>query len=219
MKRICSPEEAVRNIHDGASLMIGGFMCCGQPLSLIDALLAKGSKDLIVITNDAGFPDRGIGKLIVAGRVKALIASHIGLNPTAGVKMHSGEMSVELVPQGTLAERIRCGGAGLGGVLTPTGLGTEVEKGKRTVKIEDATFLLETPLRADFALIKATAADHYGNAFLAKSTKNFNAVMATAARHVIVETDELVKTGEIDPEKVVVPGIFVNDVVNGGSHG
>jgi len=219
MKRICSPEEAVRNIHDGASLMIGGFMCCGQPLRLIDALLAQGSKGLTVICNDAGFPDRGVGKLIVAGRVKTLIASHIGLNAVAGAKMGSGELAVELVPQGTLAERIRCGGAGLGGVLTPTGLGTEVEKGKRTVKMEGATFLLEAPLRADFALVKANAADRYGNAFIAKSAKNFNAVMATAARHTIVEADELVAAGDLDPERVAVPGVFVNDIVQGGTHG
>ncbi len=219
MKRICSPEEAVRNIHDGASVMIGGFMCCGQPLRLVDALLAKGSKDLTVICNDAGYPDRGVGKLIVAGRVKTLIASHIGLNTVAGTKMGSGELAVELVPQGTLAERIRCGGAGLGGVLTPTGLGTEVEKGKRTVKMQDATFLLEAPLRADFALIKANITDYYGNSFVAKSAKNFNAVMATAARHTIVETDELVDAGSLDPERVVIPGVFINDIVAGGSHG
>jgi acetate CoA/acetoacetate CoA-transferase alpha subunit len=219
MKRICSAQKAVHNIHDGASLMIGGFMCCGQPLRLIDALLEKGSKDLTVICNDAGFPDRGVGKLIVAGRVKTLIASHIGLNPSAGDKMGSGEMAVELVPQGTLAERIRCGGAGLGGVLTPTGLGTEVEKGKRTIEVDGAAFLLEAPLRADFALVKANVTDRYGNCFVAKSAKNFNGVMAMAARHTIVETEELVEAGNLDPERVLIPGVFINDIVDGGSHG
>ncbi|MFA6003939.1 MAG: CoA transferase subunit A [Elusimicrobiota bacterium] len=219
MKRICSAEEAVRNIHDGASIMVGGFMCCGQPLRVVDALLAKGSKGLTLICNDAGFPDRGVGKLIVAGRVKHLIASHIGLNPVAGDKMRSGEMVVELVPQGTLAERIRCGGSGLGGVLTPTGLGTEVEKNKRKVEVDGKSYLLETALRADFALVKAHTADNYGNAFVAKSAKNFNTVMAISARHVVLETDALVAVGKVDPELVGIPGVFVNDIVDGGFHG
>lgn len=212
MKKIQTPPEAVSVIPDGAVLMIGGFMCCGQPLRLVDALLAQGTKDLTIITNDAGFPDRGVGKLVVAGRVKRLVASHIGLNPAAGEKMHSGEMAVELVPQGTLAERIRCAGAGLGGILTPTGLGTEVESGKRKMEIEGHKYLLETPLKADFALVKTSVCDRSGNGFVAKSAKNFNLIMAMAAQHSIVEADHLVDTGGLDPEAVNLPGVFVNAV-------
>jgi len=212
MKKIQTPREAVAHIHDGAVIMIGGFMCCGQPLRLTEALLAQGTQNLTVITNDAGFPDRGVGKLVVAGRVKRLIASHIGLNPAAGQKMNSGEMAVELVPQGTLAERIRCAGAGLGGVLTPTGLGTEVEAGKRKVEVDGRKYLLETPLKADFALVKASVCDRCGNAFVAKAGKNFNLVMAMAAQHTIAEADRLVEIGELDPERVTIPSIFVNTV-------
>lgn len=212
MKKIQTPREAVAHIHDGAVLMVGGFMCCGQPLRLTEALLAQGTKNLTVITNDAGFPDRGLGKLVVAGRIKRLVASHIGLNPAAGQKMHSGEMEVELVPQGTLAERIRCAGAGLGGVLTPTGLGTEAEAGKRKVEIDGHKYLLETPLKADFALVKATLCDRCGNAFTAKAGKNFNLVMAMAAQHTIAETERLVPAGGIDPEQVTIPGVFINTV-------
>lgn len=187
-------------------------MCCGQPLALMDAILAVGTKNLTVITNDAGFPDRGVGKLIVAGRVSHLIASHIGLNPVAGQKMHSGEMKVELVPQGTLAERIRSAGAGLGGVLTPTGIGTNVEEGKKKVMIDDQEYLVELPLKADFALIKATICDRQGNCFLAKSEKNFNTVMASAGAQVIAETEKLVDIGELDQDNVTIPGVFVNAI-------
>ena len=217
MKKIQTPQEAVAPIPDGAVLMIGGFMCCGQPIRLTEALLAQGTKDLTVITNDAGFPDRGVGKLVVAGRIKRLIASHIGLNPTAGQKMNSGEMAVELVPQGTLAERIRCAGAGLGGVLTPTGLGTQVESGKRKMEIDGRTYLLETPLKADFALVKTSVCDRCGNAFTAKAGKNFNLVMAMAAQHTIAETDRLVEIGELDQERVTIPGIFINTVAVQGA--
>ena len=212
MKKILTPGEAVKVIHDRASIMISGFMCCGQALRLVDALLERGVKDLTVITNDSGLPDRGVGKLIVAGRVRKLIVSHIGLNPEAGRKMNSGEMEVELVPQGTLAERIRCSGAGLGGVLTPTGIGTRVEDGKQKMRVGDSEYLLETPLHADFAFVKADVCDRYGNAFVAMSGKNFNTVMAMAAQHAILETDKLVEPGELDPEKVTIPGVFVNTI-------
>ncbi|MFA6091564.1 MAG: CoA transferase subunit A [Elusimicrobiota bacterium] len=219
MKRICTAKEAVQDVRDGASIMVGGFMCCGGPSGLMDALLEKGVKDLTLICNDAGLPDKGIGKLVVAGRVKHLIASHIGLNPAAGQKMHSGEMKVELVPQGTLAERIRAAGAGLGGVLTPTGLGTEVEKGKRIVEVDGKQFLLETPLRADFAMLSANEADRYGNAYVAKSARNFNPIMAMASDRVIVEAARVVEPGQIDPDRVNIPCVFVTDVVRGGRHG
>jgi acetate CoA/acetoacetate CoA-transferase alpha subunit len=212
MKHIQTPRQAVACIPDGATIMVGGFMCCGQPLHLVEELLKQGAKDLTLITNDAGFPDRGVGKLIVAGRVKHLIASHIGLNPIAGKKMNTGEMRVQLVPQGTLAERIRCAGAGLGGVLTPTGLGTEVEHGKHKIEVDGRKYLLETPLRADYALVKVSICDRCGNAFVAKAGKNFNLVMAMAAQHTIAEADSLVARGALDPERVSIPGVFINTV-------
>jgi acetate CoA/acetoacetate CoA-transferase alpha subunit len=212
MKEVLSFSEAVAHIHDGASLMVGGFMCCGNAYGLIDALLQRGVGELTLITNDGGFPERGVGKLIVASRVAHLIASHIGTNPVAGQKMNDGSMKVELVPQGTLAERIRCAGAGLGGVLTPTGLGTAVEKGKRKVRLDGRVFLLDTPVTADFAFVKAAVCDRLGNAFVEKACKNFSVVMAMAAKHCIVEADEVVEVGELDPEKVHIPAVFVDAI-------
>jgi len=216
MKPLQTFAEAVRPIGDGASLMVGGFMCCGNAYGLIDALLDQGTKDLTLISNDGGFPERGVGKLIVAGRVARLVASHIGTNPVAGARMGDGSMAVELVPQGTLAERIRCAGAGLGGVLTPTGLGTAVENGKRKVRVNGKTFLLETPLAADFAFVKVARCDRLGNAFISKASKNFGIIMAMAARHCVVEADEVVEVGGLDPEKVHLPGVFVDAITYGG---
>jgi len=212
MKKVQTPEEAVLHIHDGASIMVGGFMCCGQAFHLIDALIRRGTKGLTVICNDAGFPETGVGKLIVAGRVRRFIGSHMGTNHVAGQRMNSGEMEVELVPQGTLAERIRCGGAGLGGVLTPTGLGTDAEAGKRRIELHGRKYLLETPLHADFAFVKAAACDCIGNAVLARSAKNFNLVMAMAAQHTILEAEKLVEVGELDPDHVHLPGVFVDSI-------
>lgn len=213
MKPIKTPQEATENIKDNSSIMIGGFMCCGHPFSIIEAVLAKEVKNLTLITNDAGFPDVGIGKLICKNRTKRLIVSHIGLNPIAGQQMHSGEMDVELVPQGTLAERIRAKGAGLGGVLTPTGTGTEVENGKQKITVMEKDYLLEKPIEADFALIKATICDKYGNCFIAKSAKNFNLVMAMAAKTVIVEADKIVEPGELNPEHITIPSVFTSMIV------
>ncbi len=193
--------------------MIGGFMCCGQPLGLIDALIAQGTRDLTVICNDAGYPDKGVGKLVCEGRVKHLIASHIGLNPVAGKMMNAGEMKVDLIPQGTLAERIRAAGAGLGGVLTPTGIGTAVETGKQKVTVDGRDFIIEKALTADFALIGAGTCDQTGNAFLPKATKNFNIVMAMAAHETIVEADEIVETGKLDPDHVTIPNVFIHRIV------
>ncbi len=212
MKKVLSCAEAVAHIHDGASLMVAGFMCCGNAYGLIDALLDKGSENLTLITNDGGFPERGVGKLIVANRVAHLIASHIGTNPVAGQKMNDGSMVVELVPQGTLAERIRAAGAGLGGVLTPTGLGTAVEKGKRKVRVDGKVYLLDTPITADFAFVHAAVCDRLGNAYIARAGKNFSIVMAMAAQHCIVEADEVVEVGELDPERVHVPAVFVDAI-------
>ncbi len=213
MKPIKTPQEVAADIKDGSSIMIGGFMCCGHPFSVINAIIDAGAKNLTLITNDAGYPDIGIGKLICRDRTKKLIVSHIGLNPVAGDKMNSGDMDVDLVPQGTLAERIRAKGAGLGGILTPTGIGTEVEDGKQKIVVLEKEYLLETPLEADFALIQAAVCDKYGNCFINKSAKNFNLVMAMAAKTVIVEADEIVEVGKLDPEKVTVPGVFINTIV------
>lgn len=213
MKPIKKASEIIENVKTGSSIMVGGFMVCGHPFTLMEELLKKNVRDLTVITNDAGFPDKGLGKLIVNGQVSHLIASHIGLNPVAGQKMNSGEMKVDLTPQGTLAEKIRAKGAGLGGVLTPTGANTEVEKGKQKFNIEGKDYILEKPLGAQFAFIKATIADKNGNCFIAKSAKNFNLVMAMAADYVVAEAEEIVEPGEMDPDRVTVPGVFVSALV------
>ena len=213
MKPLISAKEAVSKIKDGDSILVAGFMCCGQAFDLIDALLEQGTKDLTIICNDAGYPEKGIGKLIVAGRVKNLIATHIGLNPVAGQKMNSGELEVELVPQGTFAERVRAGGAGLGGILTPTGVGTKVEEGKQIIDIDGRAYILEKAIHADHAFIKANITDENGNAFVAKSAKNFNYVMASAAENTIVETEKFVKAGELWDEQVTVPCVFVKNIV------
>jgi len=213
MKKIVTVEEALAHVQDGMTLMIGGFLAVGTPEKLVDALVEKGVKDLTIIANDTGFPDRGIGKLIVNKQVKRTIASHIGTNPETGRQMNEKEMEVELVPQGTLAERVRCGGAGLGGFLTPTGLGTIVEEGKEKITVNGAEYLLETPLKADVALIFGSKVDEKGNVYYHESTRNFNPLMATAADVVIVEAEELVKAGELDANIVMTPSIFVDYIV------
>lgn len=213
MKKIVTVEEALAHIQDGMTLMIGGFLAVGTPERLVDALVEKGIKDLTIIANDTGFPDRGIGKLIVNKQVKRTIASHIGTNPETGRQMNEKEMEVELVPQGTLAERVRCGGAGLGGFLTPTGLGTIVEEGKEKITFNGAEYLLETPLKADVALIFGSKVDEKGNVYYHESTRNFNPLMAAAADVVIVEAEELVKAGELDANIVMTPSIFVDYIV------
>lgn len=214
MKKVTA-QEAVASIQDGAVIMVGGFMSNGTPEILIDAILEKGIKDLTVIGNDSGTPDTGIGRLVAAGVVKKVIASHIGLNPLAGKRMNEGRMEVQLVPQGTLAEQIRAGGAGLGGVLIPTGVGTEIEEGKQKVEVDGKTYLLEKPLKADVALIRASIADEKGNIFYKGTTRNFNPIMATAAELVIAAAEEIVAAGEIEAENVVTPGLFVDYLVGG----
>jgi len=217
--KVMTPEEAVANIGDGASLMIGGFMACGSPEILIDALVAKGSKGLTVIGNDAGYPDRGIGKLIHAGLVKTLIASHVGLNPEVGQRINTDveEDKIEciLVPQGTLAERVRAAGCGLGGILTPTGVGTIVAEGKQVLNVNGRDYLLEEPLHADFALVRGSKVDKFGNICFHGTTVNFNPLMALAADHVIVGAVEIVEIGELDPNQVNVSGILVDSIVGG----
>ncbi len=213
--KIKTVAEAIAPIRDGAVIMVGGFMATGTPEILIDALVEKGVRNLTIICNDGGYPGRGVAKLITKKQVKKLIASHVGLNPEVGQQMVSGEMEVVLVPQGTLAERIRAAGAGLGGFLTPTGVGTIVAEGKQVISIEGKDYLLEMPLKAEFALVRGTVTDKKGNTCYSKSTRNFNPLMATAAETVIVATENIVEIGEIDPEHVVTSGIFVDMIVGG----
>ena len=210
MKSAIMLETAVAMIPDGATLMIGGFFGVGTPQRLIQGLVSAGRKDLTVIANDTAFPGIAIGKLIAHRMVKRLIASHIGANPETQRQMIAGELEVELVPQGTLAERIRAAGFGLGGVLTRTGLGTLVEAGKRTVEIDGKTWLLEKPLRADFALISSKQADQFGNLTYHFTAQNFNPVMAMAAGTVIAEAEEVVPVGAIPPDAVRTPGVLVD---------
>jgi acetate CoA/acetoacetate CoA-transferase alpha subunit len=212
MKTI-SAEYAAALIPDAASVMIGGFMGVGSPDRLIDALIASGTSGFTVIANDTAMPGVGIGKLIRAGLVRRAIVSHIGLNPETQQLMLDGKIDVELVPQGTLIERIRAGGYGLGGILTATGLGTIVEDGKQTLVVEGRRFLVEPALRADVALVSAFLADYLGNLTYALTARNFNPVIATAADVVIVEADNIVPTGVIAPDHVVTPAPLVDYVV------
>jgi acetate CoA/acetoacetate CoA-transferase alpha subunit len=208
--------EAVAMIPDGASLMIGGFVAVGAPLKVIDELVRQNKRNLTLITNDTGMPGLGTGKLIGAKLVSRLIASHIGLNPETQRQMMAGELEVELVPQGTLAERIRAGGHGLGGVLTPTGVGTPVEEGKKQLVIRDRTYLVETALRADFAIIQAFLADYLGNLSYALTARNFNPVMAMSADTVIASADNVVPVGVISPDHVVTPAALVDYLIGNG---
>ena len=209
-------EKAVAMIPDGATLMIGGFMAVGTPERLLDELVRQGKKNLTVIANDNALPGKGIGKLVSAGLVKKTIASHIGLNPETQKRMHDGSMQVELVPQGTLVERIRAGGFGLGGILTATGVGTVVEEGKRKIEVDGKDYLLETPLRADFALIQSFLCDYSGNLTYVLTARNFNPVMAMAADTVIVEAEHMVPVGLIPPDQVVTPAPIVDYVIAHG---
>jgi acetate CoA/acetoacetate CoA-transferase alpha subunit len=213
MRRAITAEEAARPVPDGATVMFGGFMAVGTPERIFDALVARRARGLAVIGNDTARPGVGIGKLIDAGCVERAIVSHIGTNPTTQRKMIAGEIAVDLVPQGTLAERIRAGGAGLGGVLTATGVGTVVAEGKRVLEIGGRTFLLELPLRADVALVHAYAADHMFNLTYRLTAMNFNPVIALAADLVIAEPDTIVPLGVIPPDEVRTPGILVHHLV------
>lgn len=205
--------EVVEAIPNGATLLIGGFMAIGTPLRLIDELVRQRKRDLTVIANDTAKPGIGIGKLIGAGLVARAITSHVGTNPETQRQMLDGSLDVELVPQGTLAERIRAGGHGLGGVLTETGVGTIVAAGKRTVDIDGKSFLLETPLRAQYALIHARRADHLGNLMYAMTARNFNPLMAMAADTVIAEALEIVPVGSIAPDDVITPSTLVDHLI------
>ena len=217
--KIMTAEEAVSKINDGAIIMVGGFMACGTPEILVDALVKRNAKNLTVICNDAGVPGRGIAKLLSNGQIKTLISTHVGLNPEVAQRMNTDveadKLECILVPQGTLAERVRAGGAGIGGFLTPTGVGTIVAEGKEVFNIDGRDYLLEKPLKADFALIRGSVTDKFGNTTYNGTTRTFNPMMATAADYVIVGACEIVEVGDIDPNIVVTSGIFVDAIVGG----
>jgi acetate CoA/acetoacetate CoA-transferase alpha subunit len=206
-------DQAVAMIPDGASLMIGGFMAVGTPERLINEIVRQNKRDLTVIANDTALPGRGVGKLVEAKLLRKVIASHIGLNPETQRQMMGGELEVELVPQGTLIERIRCGGHGLGGILTQTGVGTPVETGKQRIDVDGKTYLLETALRADFALVQAFLADYLGNLSYALTARNFNPVIAMAAETVFACADNIVPVGVLSPDQVVTPAPLVDYLV------
>ncbi|WP_375749387.1 CoA transferase subunit A [Vibrio sp. HN007] len=212
-KPILSPSQAASKIESGMTLMVGGFMAVGTPENTIDAICASGVTNLTIICNDAGLPGKGVGKLIENGQVSKLIASHIGLNRIAGEKMNAVEMEIVLTPQGTLAEQIRAGGAGLGGVLTKTGLNTLVEEGKQKVTVGGEEYLLEEPLKADVSLLKSSTTDVFGNTAFNKTTANFNPVMATASEVVLVEPDDLTEPGEVDPALFTLPSVLLDYIV------
>lgn len=214
MDKLIATTEAVAKIKDGMTLMIGGFLANGSPDTIIDEIVKKGVKNLTLIVNDSGFPDRGCGKLVSNNQVSKLIVSHIGTNPDSGRKMNNGEMEIEFSPQGTLAERIRCGGAGLGGVLTPVGLGTVIEEGKQVFTIDGKDYLLEKPLTADFAIIRASVGDSLGNLIYKGTMQNFNPLMAMAANTVIAEVDEIMEPGDLSPESIHTPYIIVDYIVH-----
>lgn len=215
MKKLISLQEACSKIKPGMSVMIGGFLGVGSPELIIDEMIANKIGDLTLIANDTSFPDQNYGKLISNKLVNTVYASHIGTNPETGRQMNEKETEVNLIPQGTLAEQIRAAGAGLGGVITPTGLGTIVEDGKQKITIDSQEFIVEKPLKADVALIRGAKVDTKGNVFYDKSAQNFNPLMATAADLVIVEADEIVEAGEIPADHVMTPHIFVNYIVDG----
>ena len=208
-----SLEKSVAMIPDGASLMIGGFMAVGTPERVVDEIVRQNKRDLTVIANDTATPGKGIGKLVTAKSLRKAIVSHIGLNPEAQRQMMAGELEVQLVPQGTLIERIRAGGFGLGGILTQTGVGTPVQDEKQVVKVDGKSFLVETALRADFALVQAFVADYLGNLGYALTARNFNPVIAMAADTVIVSADNIVPVGVISPDQVMTPAPVVDYLV------
>lgn len=213
MDKFISAEQAAAKVKDGMTLMIGGFLANGTPEKLIDALVRSGVGNLTIICNDTSFPDRGIGKLIVNKQIKKLYTTHIGTNPNTGEQMNAGELEIEFCPQGTLAERVRAGGSGLGGILTPTGLGTMVAEGKRIISVDGKDYLLEKPLRADIAFIGASLGDKSGNLVYRGTSQNFNPLMATAADLVIAQVEEVVEVGSIAAENVKTPAIFVDYIV------
>jgi 3-oxoacid CoA-transferase subunit A len=217
-KVIESAEEAVALIPDGASIMVGGFGLCGIPENLLRALHARGTRRLTIISNNAGIDGFGVGVLLAAKQITKVVATYVGENAEFERQIKGGELEAELVPQGTFCERIRAAGAGIGGFYTPTGVGTVVAEGKETRVIDGRAYLLEMPLRADFAFVKAFRGDRLGNLVYRKTARNFNPVMATAAEVTIAEVEQLVEPGEIDPDVVVTPGIYVTHILQGRAY-
>ncbi|WDV97321.1 3-oxoacid CoA-transferase subunit A [Brevibacillus parabrevis] len=211
--KVVTMQEALSHFRDGMTLLAGGFGGVGNPPTLIQGILDLGVRDLTLISNDTAFPHIGIGKLVTEKRVQKVIASHIGSNPNAGAQMTAGELEVEFCPQGILAERVRAGGVGLGGILSDVGIGTIAEKGKQKVVLDGKEFLLETPLTAEVAIVHAKKADRFGNLVYDTSARNFNPLVAMAGDITIVEADEIVEVGELNPEEIVTPGVFVNYIV------
>ena len=217
-KVLATAAEAVAQIPDGATVMVGGFGVCGNPENLLAALLAQGTKRLTVISNNAGIDDFGLGPILKAKQIKRMIATYVGENREFERQFLAGELEVELVPQGTFSERIRAGGAGIGGFFTPTGFGTIVAEGKETRVIDGRDYVLELPLKADFALVRAFKGDRLGNLVFRKTARNFNPMMATAARTTIAEVEHLVEPGDIAPDAVHTPGIFVRHIIQGPTY-
>ena len=213
MSKFISIEEAVSKVKDGMTIMVGGFLANGTPNKIVDALAKSGVKNLTLICNDTAYPDKGVGQLIANKQVKKLFVSHIGTNPHTSEQMNSGELEIEFCPQGSLAERVRAGGCGLGGILTQTGMGTIVAEGKQIVNVDGKDYLLEKPLRADIALVGAGLGDKAGNLVYRGTSQNFNPLMASAADLVIAEINELVEVGEIAAENVKTPSIMVDFIV------
>lgn len=217
MPEIITVDQAVDMVKDGDTLMIGGFLAVCSPLPIIDALVESGKKDFTLVANDTSYVDKGIGKMVVAKQFKTIIASHVGTNKETGRQMSSGETEVILTPQGSLAEKIRAKAYGLGGVLTPTGIGTEAAKGKKIINIQGKDYLLEEAIGGDVSLIYATKADKAGNLYYEGSTQNYNVPMAGASKITIVWVEELVEVGQLDPNLVRVPGVLVDYIVDGGA--
>ena len=217
-KVVRSAEEAVAAIPEGASIMMGGFGLCGIPETLIRALHARGTKNLTIISNNAGVDEFGAGMLLKSRQVRKVIGTYVGENKEFERQALAGEIEVELVPQGTFSERIRAAGAGIGGFFTPTGYGTIIAEGKETREINGRRYVLEMPLHADYAFVKAWKGDDRGNLVYRKTARNFNPVMATAARHTIAEVEHLVEPGQLDPDGIHTPGIFVKHVVHGPAY-
>jgi len=217
-KVVASADEAIRDIPDGATLMVGGFGLCGIPETLIKALQRKGTKDLTVMSNNAGTSDYGLGLLLRTRQIRKMISTYVGENDLFERQFLNGELLVELVPQGTFAERIRAGGAGIAAFFTPTGYGTTVAEGKETRRFGKRHYVLESSLTADFALVKAYRGDRLGNLQYRKTARNFNPIMATAARLTIAEVERLVEPGEIDPESVHTPGVYVKRILQGTTY-
>ncbi len=218
MDKTKTVEDVIGKVTDGMTLLMGGFGLCGIPENLVKALLAQGSKDLTIVSNNAGVDDAGIGLLIANDQVKKMVSSYIGENKALEQKLINNEIEVELNPQGTLAERVRAGGAGIAGFFTPTGVGTLIAEGKEVREFDGRKYVLERGIRGDVAFVKAYKADTHGNLTYRKTARNFNPVMATAAEYVIAEVEEIVPAGQLNPDEIVTPGVYVDAVIKGASY-